>query len=391
MTFLGKKKILLTFARSFLALHLARELKSSGHMIYTADSMGYHVSFFSNAVTKNFRVPSPRYHQDEYIQALIEIVKKEKIDLIIPIYEEISYLSKVRHLFPSSCELFFPEFENYDELHNKWKFQCKLEALDFDVLDKKLIRSGEEAKQFSFDKPFALKACYSRASQKVRKIGVNESLPHLDFQEHNPWIAQEWLEGERFCSYSICHQGNVHANVVYPVTYAIDGNSCITFESVDHPPIFEWIASFVKKTRFTGQIAFDFIISKANKIYAIECNPRATSGILLLGKDDGLDLALFKNNKQTIHPKENTRRQIAFGMLLYGWKSSSIPNNRLSRYLYDLMRTKDVVFSAKDLKPFLFEPFIFANILLQSRKYRISLPDAFIHDHEWNGEPIRLR
>ena len=44
---------------------------------------------------------------------------------------------------------------------------------------------------------------------------------------------------------SICRDGKVFAHATYPVGYAIDGNSCLRFESVDHPGILDWITEFV--------------------------------------------------------------------------------------------------------------------------------------------------
>jgi hypothetical protein len=384
------KKILITFARSFLALHWARLLKAAGHEVYTADSMNFHASYFSNAVTKNFHVPSPRHHLQAYMKALVEIVTTENIELLIPIYEEISFLSRAYDYFPATCELFFPTFEVYNTLNNKWMFQCKLQELGFETLQNALIFSKQDLDTFSFDKPFALKACYSRASQQIVKMQPDDSLTHLKFDPHNPWLAQEWLEGERYCTYSLCYHGAVHAHATYPVQYAIDGHSCLTFEAVEHAGIFNWVSQLVKQLGYTGQIAFDFIISKDNRIFAIECNPRATSGILLFNQSDHLERAFAETSLSLIQPKLNARVQIALGMMLFGWRKSALPNNRLARFIWDFCRTKDVVFNIKDLKPFIFEPLIVAFIIKESRKYGISIPNAFIYDHEWNGEPVNL-
>lgn len=385
---LPPKKILITFARSFLALELARQLNAMGHEIYTADSMECHVTQFSSAVKKNFKVPSPRFNPKGYIDALVNIVKEHGIELLIPIYEEIYYLSMMRSHFPKSCQLFLSHFELYDELHNKWKFQCKLKELGFDTLHTSLLASNEDLQRWKYDKPYALKACYSRASQKVKKVYPHQSISHLTVDPQNPWMAQEWLVGDRFCTYSICHEGAVYAHGTYPVRYAIDGNSCLTFEAVEYQPILTWISELIKKIGFTGQIAFDFIVSPQKKVYAIECNPRATSGILLFSPDDKIDKAFFRKNSGIITPKIGARQQIATGMMLYGWRKEALPNNRWLQFFKDFFTTRDVVFRFKDIKPFLFEPLVVANIFRTSRKYGVSLPDAFIHDHEWNGESI---
>lgn len=382
------KKILVTFARSFLALEISRHFRAAGHEVFVADSLGQHVTKYSNAIKKSFKLPSPRFDAENYLKGLIQIVEQEKIDWLIPVYEEISYIAKAAHLFPSSCKIFAPPFDLYHELQNKWFFQKKLDSLGIETLKFRLIERNEDLNHLDFDTPFAVKPCYSRASQKVKKIAPQQKEIEIDVEPHNPWIAQEWASGNKYCTYSICHEGKIFAHGVYPVNYAIGGNSCLTFETIEHAGIYQWIADFVKKTNYTGQIAFDFIETADNKLFAIECNPRATSGLLLFCNKSRLCNAFFGTNDKLIKPQNGARRQIAMGMLLYGWRKHSRPNNRFKSFLKDFFTTKDVVFKIKDLKPFFFKPMVFANLWLKSRRLGLGIPDFFTYDHDWNGEPI---
>jgi len=384
------KKILITFGRSFHALELARQLNAAGHIVYIADSIRTYVAKYSNAVKKCFKVPSPRFHPEEYITALIRIVNQESIDFLLPVYEETTQLANAIDRFPKSCKLFCPNFDLYLTLHNKWSFQSKLQELGIPSLKAALISHRDDLKKLDFTKPFALKACYSRASQDVRKIYPNQSIDALPIEPHNPWIAQEWLEGNKFCTYSICHEGEIYAHATYPVKNAIDGNSCLIFENASHQGIYQWTADFVKKVNYTGQIAFDFIESPCGQLFAIECNPRATSGLLLFNEKSRLDKAFFKENTSPLLPAHNARIQIATGMLLYGWRKSAIKNNNFFKFLKTFCSTRDVVFRANDLKPFLFEPLVFASLIKNSFKNKLSIPSYYTHDHDWNGEALNL-
>ena len=87
-----------------------------------------------------------------------------------------------------------------------------------------------------------------------------------------------------------------------------------------------------QEINFTGQIAFDFIESADKKLYAIECNPRATSGLLLFQNNDRLDQAFFAETQSPIFPQQGARKQIATGMCLYGWRKNALPENRLSKF-----------------------------------------------------------
>lgn len=383
----NKKNILLTAGRSPLALDLARQLHSAGHRVFIAETMKLHVCRFSNTVSKSFVIPSPRFYPEDFVQSLLKIVEEEKIDLVIPIYEEILYLSKAMDRFPKECQIFCPPFETLNILHNKWLFNSTQRSLGIDTPNTYLINSFEDLKKLDFSTPYALKASYSRASLNLQKISSSDTLPPIQIHPQNPWIAQEWLEGNKFCSYSICQQGTVVAHATYPVHYAIDGNSCITFEAIEQPAIFNWIQHFVSLLNFTGQIAFDFIELPNKKLYAIECNPRATSGIHLFTEHEGIDKAFLNRTKKLIQPKITTNKQIAVGMMLYGWKKSSCPHNSITKFVKKLFSVRDVVFSFRDIKPFLLEPLVFVGIWLNSKKRKLSIPASFTFDYEWNGEP----
>lgn len=252
------KKFLLTGARSIATLDLARQLKDSGHEVFSADTIKWHFCNFSNAVKKNFVVPSPRLNTEAFIDALVKIVEKEKIDFLIPTYEEILYTSQSMHKFPKSCQVFSSSFDTLKNLHNKWFFYKKLISYGFDAPETDLIKDHADLQKLSFKGPYALKASYSRSSQRMFKVEPNSQLPQIEIKKGNPWIAQKWLSGKKFCTYSICHNGKVIAHTTYPVQFAIDGNSCMNFKSVEHQGILDWIQKFVGLENFTGQVGFDF-------------------------------------------------------------------------------------------------------------------------------------
>lgn len=379
------QNILLTAARSPVTLEIARLLHSAGHRIFVADTTTLNTSRFSNSVEKTFLIPSPRFHPQEFLNTLVKIAKDEKISLVIPVYEEILLLAKGKNLFPKECKIFCSSFDLLLELHNKWLFQKKLQQLGIDTPKTFLVKEQKDLDQLDFASPYALKACYSRASLSLKKVSQKSEAESILIESHNPWIAQEWLEGEKFCTYSICQEGQMRAHATYPVKYAIDGNSCLIFESVHHQEILTWIENFIGKIGFTGQIAFDFIQLPNKKIYAIECNPRATSGVHLFKENDRIDRAFFNTDPSLVLAKVGVQKQILHGMLMYGWRKNSFPSNTATHFLKNLLFIQDVVYSSKDPLPFLASPLIFKEIWNTSKKYNITIPAAFTFDYEWNG------
>lgn len=375
----SNRKILLTGGRSLFCLDVARRFHEMGHEIFIAETSPYHVCRPSNAVKKNFIVPSPRFHSEGFINALVEICKNEKIDLVIPTFEEIFCLSKGLHRFPKSCTVFCENYETLDKLHNKWLFNQKIQGLGFKAPRSYLVHTQEELDRAPLDVPYILKPSYSRAALKVQKVSA-PTPPKVKIDPHNPLVAQEYLHGKKYCTYSIAHQGKLTAHTVYPQDFSLDDHACLNFVAIDHPAIKEWIQTFVEKEKFTGQIAFDFIETSEGDLYAIECNPRGTHGLNLFQKGDKLPEAFF-SNEPYVTPSLGYSKQLSWGMLLYGWK-----NRNFFDFLRKWLQVPDVIFSKKDLKPFLFQPLLFIVYFYRSFKLRERLPAMFTFDIDWNGE-----
>lgn len=381
---MSKKNILITAGRSWVTLDLARQLNAAGHKIFIADTSNYHVCRFSRATEKSFVVPSPRFEPEKFIDSLVDIVQKHKIDFLLPICEEIFYISKALDKFPAHCTVMSSPFEIMHTLHNKWKFMQLVKELNLNPPETHLVTCKEDLKNIPFKKPYILKPCYSRGSQKIQKVTPPNEPPNIEIENFNPWVAQEWIEGKRYCTYGICQNGIVNAHSIYPVGYAVDGNSCVMFESIDHAGILNWVKEFVRKINFTGQIAFDFIEDERG-LFAIECNPRATSGAHLFKNENEIDKALFQTLKQTITPTPGARKQLAVGMLIYGWRQPPA-NKTFLNFLKDLLTVKDVIFRFNDLMPLAYVPVLFCRYMWLSSKLGIRVPCTFTYDLEWNGE-----
>ncbi len=392
MSELGKKTVLITFGRSFLSLHLARLMGAAGHDVLISDSVPIPITRFSSPVKGAFRTPRPRYEPVEWTRAVARISREEGVDLVVPVHEGTEILAntikRYPDLFPDGSKLFFSDFEVEACLENKYEFQAALRTLGIPTLDFALVCNQEELEALDFDRPFALKPVYSRGSQEVHKVKPGELPRGLSFEAGNPWIAQEWAEGTSYCSYSVCRDGQVKAHAAYPVRYAIDGTSCLTFESAEHEGIAAWVRECVKAFNFTGQMGLDFIEVPERGLFAVECNPRSTSGILLFDPETRVDKAFFGLNDEVIAPKPGARKMLGPGMLMYGWRKSSRQGNSFREFLRDYLRTDGVIFSLRDPGPSLALPLAMGNILAEAARYRVNIPEAFMHDHEWDGSDL---
>ena len=113
-------KILLTASRALIAPEIIGNLSKHGHSVITADSMRFGAGNSCNKRVKHIRVPSCRFYEKDFINAINGITEKEQISLILPLGEEGYYLAKYKDEL--LCDCFVEETEKIERLHNKLSF-----------------------------------------------------------------------------------------------------------------------------------------------------------------------------------------------------------------------------------------------------------------------------
>ncbi|KAL1661754.1 hypothetical protein GGF50DRAFT_129244 [Schizophyllum commune] len=368
-------RVLLSNGRFPVTLDLARQLRRAGHEVYCVDAMEYHVCKFSNAVRQCWQVPSPRVDANGYLAGVKRAIEKANIDLIIPMHEEILYLVECgdeeiyRRLFAPSLPVLL-------RMHNKWEFTQWMQTIGLDAPDAYLCKSYADVEKIPHrdEKEYALKPVFGRASQNVYHLKPGEPLPsdsEFDVSEECYWIAQEWLKGNRYCTYGIVRQGHVKALSIYA--------------SIHHPRIQAYMDHIAKQLpTTTGQLAFDFIETRNCRLAAIECNPRATSGIHLFGSATRLANVLADPLAFPVQADVGATRQIMPGMLTWDRRNA----RGLRAYLTHqrrLMSSKDVVFTMRDLLPTVMQPFLLTSYYEICREKGLRLPDMF----QWDCTRVR--
>lgn len=383
--------ILITSGRAPVTLELARLFTGAGYKVFVADSMKHQLCTNSRYVAKNFLVPPPKYQPTEYINALVEIIKQENIDLLIPTCEDIFYISHGLSRLESHCQVFAESLDKLNKLHNKWEFICYVNQLGLTTPKTWLIQSQQELDNIvnlSTLNKLVLKPVYSRFASNVQILSqpINK-IPEIEINQTKAWVVQEFITGKHYCSYSIAHQGKITAHAVYPTVFTAGKGSCIYFEAINHEQVLKWVKTFVEADNFTGQIAFDFIESNDGIIYPLECNPRAISAIHLFKKSDKLHEAFLNINDSIIQPQDKQSAMIAMAMIIYGLPSAII-SNRLFAWLKIIIKTQDVIFRLSDMMPFLSIFVILWQSLKISLKTGLSLQQVSTQDIEWDGEQI---
>jgi hypothetical protein len=201
----------------------------------------------------------------------------------------------------------------------------------------------------------------------------------------HPWVVQDYLPGRRLATYSVARNGRLTAHGCYPMDFAPGMSIAIHFQAIDDPCTFRWVERFVGEIGFTGQIAFDFIESADGTPHAIECNPRATSGVHLFRDDPRIAGAFLEDRDGPLFPAAARPSMLGTAMLAYlllGVRSGA----SLARWTRTFRAGRDVTFRWSDPIPSLYQFLGWLWIVECARRHRSSIAEGSIHDLIWNGD-----
>lgn len=381
---LMKTRILLTAGRLPYALELARSLAQAGAEVFVADCYPLFVCQASAAVRRSFRLPPPAENFPEFRRQLLDLVQREKIDLLIPVSEEVIYLSLMRTELAALCRVFFPDFSLLQTLHHKQRFVAYAQRLGLGVPDT-VAYQGQTALPSFASRPYIIKRCYSRAGCQVYFPSAGRHPQGFGLPPDGSWIMQEKAPGEPLCSVSVLRGGKVALTRLYRPTSAF-GTVSVVFTRVEHAQVEAWIETFAAHSLYEGLISFDFFVC-GDAVRAIECNPRPTSGLHLC-EPELLAAALLELPLASHAPAARLRAQIVLGVL------SALPQivrqGKWQSLWPELLRARDVIFSWRDPAPFFFQLFCYLYFFWRMFFKRQSLMACMMDGVEWNEDGLSV-
>jgi glutathione synthase/RimK-type ligase-like ATP-grasp enzyme len=382
-------RVMLTGARAPVTLELIRMFARAGHQVFVAESARVHLSQASKFVTGFYNVPKPRLEPVAFIQKLEHIVELEQIDLVIPTCEEVFWIAGMIEGSRLRDRFFVSNSNILLELHDKSRFAELARELKLKFPETRILKSKRDLEQLPRQKKWILKPAFSRFAAKTQVLEIGAKPASLEPSNNQVWLAQDFLEGQEYCSFAIARAGNVLKFVLYRPVWRAGFGASVMFESIskDDPVSLEALEvtrAVVEHANFTGQIAFDFIQTIAG-LNVLECNPRATSGIHLFAPEDRLERAYFENLESSIFPSQPQRVMLALPMVLYGLPSA-IRSRRVLEWWSDLRSTRDVIFDRDDLGPAWHQIPSAIKLLREASRLNCSPLEASTADIEWNGE-----
>ena len=352
------RTILISGGKMTKALALARAFHRAGHRVVLVEAHRYRLTGhrFSRAVDRFYAVPAPQ--APGYADALLEIVRKERVDVYVPVCSPVAsrFDADAEAVLAPLCEVLHGDPATVRTLDDKHAFSVLAASLGLSVPDAHRITDPQQVLDFDFDsaeRPYILK---SIPYDPVRRLDLTQ-LPRptpaetaefvraLPISEEHPWILQEFIAGQEYCTHTTARDGR-------PQLHCCCESSAfqINYAMVDVPEIEAWVRRLVGALRLTGQVSFDFIRAHDGRLYAIECNPRTHSAITMYYDHPDVARAYLETGVQPIAPRATSRPTHWLYHEL--WRLATHPSGARRR-LRSIARGKDAIFDWGDPLPFL--------------------------------------
>jgi predicted ATP-grasp superfamily ATP-dependent carboligase len=356
--------ILISGGKMTKALQLARSFHKAGHRVILVETHKYWLTGhrYSWAVDRFYTIPNPQ--TDEYSQALLKIVQQEGVNIYVPVCSPVAsyYDAEVKRVLSGHCTVMHVDVETLQRLDDKYEFAKAAEALGLRVPKSYRITNPQQVIDFDFSDAQRKYIIKSIPYDSVRRLDLTK-LPcetpaetaafvnSLPISESKPWIMQEYIPGQEFCTHSTIRDGHLQLHCCCK-----SSAFQVNYQNVDRPDIENWIRQFAKSLNLTGQVSFDFIqAADDGEIYAIECNPRTHSAITMFYNHPDVAKAYLEPDPlpQTVQPLASSRPTYwiyheIWRLVTHLWSPKLVYER-----LQIIAQGKDAIFEWDDPLPFL--------------------------------------
>jgi len=203
-------KILITDGENRSALAVTRSLGRRGYDVFVAGVETANISACSKFCKANFQTPNPMKNGRKYSERIMDIVLKEKIDVVLPVTEQSIYLlNSVRDEFPRDVILACSPSEHMDAVSNKYRLFQMAEKAGIPVPETVYVNGVEDFqdKQSRISIfPVVVKPAFSKilSGDEIISAGVMYAADRCQLEKlydkkpvlNYPSLVQEMIVGE---------------------------------------------------------------------------------------------------------------------------------------------------------------------------------------------------
>ncbi|KAI1415861.1 hypothetical protein F5Y13DRAFT_186715 [Hypoxylon sp. FL1857] len=303
-------------------LALARSFYLSGHRVIGADFDTFTSPCsgrYSRSISAFYRLPNPggRRGAEAYVERLVDIIKAEDVKLwvscsgVSTMIEDARAKESIEQQTPCKCIQF--DIGTTSKLHEKGSFMEECRKLALPIPETHEVKSQRDVLRFlsastaaNPGRQFILKPVgiddINRGNMTLLPLSSEGETQRyvsrlLEIADSSPWILQQFIPGgEEYCTHALVVRGEIKCFVACPSTEMLMHYESLPRNSALWESMFDFTAEFVRRSpgleTMTGHLSFDFMsterVTNNNRIkkdiYAIECNPRAHTAVVLFAQ-----------------------------------------------------------------------------------------------------------
>ncbi|MET0188213.1 MAG: ATP-grasp enzyme, partial [Pseudonocardia sediminis] len=231
------RTIMISGGKMTKALALARSFHRAGHRVVLVESAKYRLTGhrFSRAVDRFHVVPTPE--SDGYVDALVAVARAEDVDVFVPVSSPVAsyHDALAKKELSALCDVVHLDADMVETLDDKYRFTTLAASMGLGVPDRHRITDPQQVIDFDWaghgaghgagaGRTYILK---SLAYDPVRRMDLTE-LPRptpaetaafvrsLPISPDNPWILQEFVRGQEYCTHATVRDGDVQLHCCCP-------------------------------------------------------------------------------------------------------------------------------------------------------------------------------
>ncbi|MBC8140967.1 MAG: hypothetical protein H7Y38_05945 [Armatimonadetes bacterium] len=380
--------VLITGARAPVAVDLARSFRDAGYETHLADCVNPFAARCLRPRVSLHRFASPRYDFARFRRDMAELVGRLDPEIIIPTCEEVFYLSAAAATDGYADRLFAPPLADLRRLHSKWEFTRLAQECGVPVPETFLVSIPTELAAVPLPlREMVLKPEYSRFSTQTLIRPTESEIARLQISVSRRYVAQRFVSGEEICSWAAVRNGKVVAFAAYRPVWR-HGRAAIAFESVVAPGVAGASHAIAEATGMTGHLSLDLMVSETGAAVAMECNPRAVSGVHLFDADPAMARAILGKGVAPPPPlmvSGRRTRYLAPAMAALGFPKAVV-GGRFREFLAVWRRGRDVTGRTGNRLPFLGTLLDALRFTATGLIYGRTTTEQTTANIEWNGE-----
>ncbi|HRI79527.1 MAG TPA: ATP-grasp domain-containing protein [Cyclobacteriaceae bacterium] len=279
--------------------------------------------YMHDMVHKTYRIPLPSSGIKVLMDRIVEIHKKEKLDLIIPNFdaELFNFINLTTPLEKLGIRTFLPTIQQFEERHKSnlseygVKYKIKVPRSKLIFIDSEIASLSEE-----FSYPLVVKGKFYDAYIAYSEEQAQSYFSKLSARWGLPVIIQEFVKGAEVNVTAIGDgKGKTIGAVPMRKQYITDKGKAWAGISIDDKKLLSIAEKLIQNTKWRGGVELEMIKSANGEYYLLEVNPRFPAWVYLaVGCGQNHPEALVKMAMgQRVKPY--TKYQVGKMFVRYAW------------------------------------------------------------------------